>query len=124
MLPAPGQGALGIEVRSDHEEAFKAVAQLDHVPTRASVTAERGLLAALHGGCLAPIAALAEVNQGKLTLEAVVLSQDGSQRLDESYEVPFKESSWEQAVKSLSDHICSAMIDRGAIEMVQSHREE
>ena len=124
MLPAPGQGALGIEVRSEHQEAFQAVAQLDHIPTRAAVTAERGLLAALHGGCLAPIAALAEVDQGKLAMEAVVLAQDGSQRLDESFEVAFDESSWEQAVKTISDHICTAMIDRGAVEMVKSHREQ
>src|SRR5207248_1899707 len=55
MLPAVGQGALGIETRSD-EETQKLLTQLNHAQTRAACTAERSLLRALGGGCQLPIA--------------------------------------------------------------------
>jgi len=57
--PAPGQGALGIEVRADDDEAVKAVAALDHAPTRACVWIERQVLAAFDGGCHLPLGVLA-----------------------------------------------------------------
>lgn len=61
MLPAPGQGALAIEVRADDDQALTWVATLDDPATRAAVTAERLVLRLLQGGCLAPIAAYATV---------------------------------------------------------------
>ena len=54
MLPAVGQGALGIEARADDAATREALACLDHPPTHAAVKAERAMLAALHGGCMAP----------------------------------------------------------------------
>jgi hydroxymethylbilane synthase len=83
MLPAVGQGALGIEARTDDTGACAAVAPLGDPNTTAAVTAERSLLAALDGGCLAPVAALGRVrDDGQLQLTAAVLSPDGSVRLD------------------------------------------
>lgn len=82
VLPAVGQGALGIETRADDTVAGAAVALLDDPRTHQSVLAERALLAALRGGCLAPVGAwgrLTAVDQ--LLLDAVVLSGDGRQRL-------------------------------------------
>src|SRR5438105_3106529 len=57
MLPAVGQGALGIETRANDAETNALIARLDHAPTRAACTAERALLFALGGGCQVPIAA-------------------------------------------------------------------
>ncbi|MEX0824978.1 MAG: hydroxymethylbilane synthase [Pirellulaceae bacterium] len=82
MLPAPGQGALGIETRADDERAISILASLDDAESRAAVTAERSLLRELSGGCLAPIAALGTVDGNRLSLRAAVLSADGQQRLD------------------------------------------
>ncbi len=76
VCPAVGQGALGIETAVGHTEPC---AQLDHAPTRAAVTAERALLAALGGGCQVPIGAYATVADGHITLRAVVVSPDGAQ---------------------------------------------
>lgn len=60
MLPAPGQAALAVECREDDQELVTLLEQtLEHAPTRAAVTAERAVLAALEAGCTAPIAALA-----------------------------------------------------------------
>lgn len=81
ILPAVGQGALGIEIRANDARAQEAVAPLDHADTRASVIAERTLLAELRGGCLAPIGAWGRVEHGTLKLDAVVLSADGKTKI-------------------------------------------
>jgi hydroxymethylbilane synthase len=83
MLPAPAQGALAVECRTEDDELVGILSNLDHAPTRAAVTAERALLAALEAGCSAPVAALAEVLSGEageeLNLRGAVISLDGSQ---------------------------------------------
>ncbi|WP_300643975.1 hydroxymethylbilane synthase [Nocardioides sp.] len=82
MLPAPGQGALAVECRSDDAALIAALAVLDDPRTRAAVDAERAVLATLEGGCSAPIGALAEVVEGEdeeeLWVRAIALSPDGA----------------------------------------------
>jgi hydroxymethylbilane synthase len=81
FLPAVGQGALGLETRREGE-IRSLIAALDDAPSRASVVAERAFLAALQGGCLAPIGAYGQIDsRGQLRLDGVVLSPDGRQRL-------------------------------------------
>jgi hydroxymethylbilane synthase len=81
VLPAVGQGALGLETRRDDENTRSALAPLNDPDTWAAVQAERALLAHLRAGCLAPVGAWGRVSQGKLVLDAVVLSPDGRRRL-------------------------------------------
>jgi hydroxymethylbilane synthase len=81
MLPAPGQGALAVQCRTDDQETIRKLAVLDHQPTRMAVTAERAFLAALGGGCSLPVGALAIVNNERISLEGVVAAQDGSQSI-------------------------------------------
>jgi hydroxymethylbilane synthase len=83
MLPAPGQGALAVECRSSDTELVQAVgAALDDPRSRAAVTAERAVLAALEAGCSAPVGAMAEVAEGEdgdeLWVRAVALTHDGA----------------------------------------------
>ncbi len=83
MLPAPGQGALAVEVAASAPDLAKAVAEvLDDEATRAAVTAERELLRVLEAGCSAPVGALAEVAEGEdgmeIWLRGVVAAPDGS----------------------------------------------
>ena len=83
MLPAPGQGALAVECRADRTDLLDALAPLDDAATRAAVTAERSVLAALEAGCSAPVGALADVaedgfSEPELYLRAVVAAVDGS----------------------------------------------
>ena len=82
VLPAVGQGALGLETRRDDQAARQAVAPLNHPPTHQAVVAERVVLAALQGGCQAPIAAWCRTQNDRLTLTARVLSPDGSRKLE------------------------------------------
>ena len=81
MLPAVGQGALGIETREDDVETAKLVAALDDAATRACVTAERSLLHELEGGCQVPLGAWGRLEKGVLRLEACLLSPDGKECL-------------------------------------------
>ncbi len=78
MLPAPGQGALAMQVRADDAATLALVAPLDHAPTRAATTAERAFLRALGGGCQVPVAAYGEVNGNTLHLRGLVASEDGT----------------------------------------------
>ncbi|HSW53991.1 MAG TPA: hydroxymethylbilane synthase [Ignavibacteriaceae bacterium] len=78
MLPAVGQGALGIETRVDNKFVNDIVKSIHHEDTYKAVLAERALLKALEGGCQVPIGAFAEVKQSGLHLDALVGSLDGS----------------------------------------------
>lgn len=77
MLPAVGQGALGIEIKSTNKNVEKLLKSIHDADTFASVTAERTLLKELEGGCQVPIGAFAEVRSNGLFLEAMVGSLDG-----------------------------------------------
>jgi hydroxymethylbilane synthase len=77
MLPAIGQGALGIECRADDLETIEILAPLNHAPTRMSVTAERALLSAMGGGCQVPIGAHGQVVGDVLELSACVAALNG-----------------------------------------------
>ena len=78
MLPAPAQGAIGVEVRADDQRARELVAAIDCAATSRCVRAERALLAALKADCHSPVAALARVDDGGLRLDAELLDEDGS----------------------------------------------
>jgi hydroxymethylbilane synthase len=78
MLPAVGQGALGIETRSGDKTTIEIVKSIHHENTYAAVLAERVLLKTLEGGCQVPIGAFAEVKPNGLYLDALVGSLDGS----------------------------------------------
>jgi hydroxymethylbilane synthase len=78
MLPAPGQGALGLECRSNDARTRKLLAALHSKEAAACVAAERACLAGLGGGCHLPLGALGVVEKGKLTLRAVLALPDGS----------------------------------------------
>lgn len=78
ILPAVGQGALGIEIQEDNKAVEEIVKSLHHEDTYKAIIAERALLRALEGGCQVPIGAFAEVKSSGLYLDAVVGSLDGS----------------------------------------------
>jgi hydroxymethylbilane synthase len=78
MLPAPAQGAVGIEVRADDEIAQVIVGAIDYPATSCCVRTERALLAALGADCHSPVAALASLSGEMLTLRAELLAEDGS----------------------------------------------
>ena len=112
VLPAPGQGALAVECRSDDETMLSLLGGLDHAPTRAAVTAERRVLATLEGGCAAPIGTLADVVEGEdgpeLWLRAVALSADGAVAIRRSASGPVADAA------GLGDRLAQEMLADGA----------
>jgi hydroxymethylbilane synthase len=80
-LPAPAQGAIGIECRSDDERVRGLLQAIDHAPSRAEIEAERALLAALGGTCHSPVGVLCCPADGGLAMSAALFSPDGSERV-------------------------------------------
>lgn len=81
MLPAPAQGAVGIECRAGDAQARARLAAIGHADTRACVMAERALLVGLGGSCHSPVAALARIVDGMIQLDAEILSSDGAEHV-------------------------------------------
>ncbi|MFN7361482.1 MAG: hydroxymethylbilane synthase [Pirellulaceae bacterium] len=86
MLPAVGQAALGLEIAADRGDLKDALAELDDPATHQAVLAERSMLRALRGGCLAPVAALAACQSGRITLRGAVFDLDGSRSVQTTAE--------------------------------------
>jgi hydroxymethylbilane synthase len=117
MLPAVGQGALGLETRADDADTRAAVAPLDHPATHAAVTAERKVLSTLRGGCLAPVGALGRVEaDGRLHLSAVVLSRDGTRR------VGADDASAIHDTETLGRRVAEDLLRQGAADLIASSR--
>jgi hydroxymethylbilane synthase len=118
MLPAIGQGALGIEARIDDGDACTLLARFDDPQTHAAVVAERSLLARLRGGCLAPVAGWcrAATTAGELLLTGAVLSPDGRERLvrqaTAEIEVP----------ELLGQRVADALLNAGAAALIEQTR--
>jgi hydroxymethylbilane synthase len=107
MLPAPGQGALAVECRTDRAELVSLLALVDDPVTRAATTAERSLLAALQAGCMAPVGAYA-AGTDEVRLHGVVVAADGGTALRASTEGPATE-----AVR-LGRELAAELLRRGA----------
>ncbi len=118
MLPAVGQGALGLETRSDDRATIDWLSKLDHPPTHQAVVAERSLLSALQGGCLAPIAALGRVEGSQLQLAGRVLSLDGKQRLEAEDTAAASEA------VQLGNRLADDLLSQGAGELVRQSRDK
>lgn len=114
MLPAVGQGALGLEARTSDKQTLNALADLNHPDTQAAVIAERALLATLRAGCLAPVGAWGRVEGEELSLDAVVLSEDGRERLTANLagDANAPESIGKRAAETLIEQGAGALIDR------------
>jgi hydroxymethylbilane synthase len=83
LMPAPAQGVLAVECRTDDPDTAAQLGTLDHAPTRAAAIAERGFLAGLDAGCSTPVGALAELSvetggQPALRMSGVIAAPDGS----------------------------------------------
>uniref|UniRef100_A0AAU3I3K9 Porphobilinogen deaminase n=1 Tax=Streptomyces sp. NBC_01393 TaxID=2903851 RepID=A0AAU3I3K9_9ACTN len=117
VLPAPGQGALAIECAADNADLVAALAELDDPFTRAAVTAERSLLAALEAGCSAPVGAYADLLADgqivkEMRLRGVVGMTDGSTLVQLSTTGPVPETH-DQAML-LGRELAAEMLAKGA----------
>lgn len=117
MLPAVGQGALGIEARSNDRDILGILAGLNHAASHAAVLAERAMLATLEAGCLAPVGVWARVIDDQLTMDGIVLASDGSQRMATQVEGPT-----DQAVE-VGRQAAQELLAQGAADLITASRE-
>ncbi|MDO8208263.1 MAG: hydroxymethylbilane synthase [Gallionella sp.] len=111
-LPAVGQGALGIECRSDRLDVIAALQPLHHADTAACVLAERAMSRALNGSCQVPLGGFAEVQNGQLRMRGFVASPDGQR-------VMRAESAGDIAnPETLGKKIADALLAQGAGEIL------
>ncbi len=113
LLPAPGQGALAIQVREGDADLGPLVAALDHPPTRSAVTAERAILRGLGGGCMLPVATYARHTGGVLVVEGAVTSADGTRQARARAE---GEPSMAMA---LGAAVAEQLMDLGALQLLE-----
>jgi hydroxymethylbilane synthase len=78
MIPAPGQGCLGVQARSDDGETLAALAALDDLESRLAFEAERSLMRRLGGGCALPLGAYADVVGERIRMVAAVFTPEGA----------------------------------------------
>jgi len=81
-LPAPAQGAIAVECRTADRRVRALLGAIDHAASRAEVTAERALLAALGGSCHSPVAVLCDIDGAMLAMHAALFSPDGAERVE------------------------------------------
>jgi len=113
MCSAVGQGALAIETRADGP-GFDACAALDHPASHAAVTAERGVLASLGGGCQVPIGAYATVEGDTVKLLGVVASPDGSEIIRAESSGPVAEA------EALGRRLGGTLLEQGARQILET----
>jgi len=112
MLPAVGQGALGLEVRQGDYRLRELIAFLDDPLTHTAVTGERAFLARLEGGCVIPVAAHGRVAGDSLTLEALISDLEGRRYLRDSLTGPSQEAAF------LGGRLADHLLDRGGREIL------
>jgi hydroxymethylbilane synthase len=116
MLPAVGQGALGLETRTDDHTTRELLEPLNDPDTHSAVLAERTVLSTLRGGCLAPVGTWGRVVEGRLVLDAAVLSRDGSLRL-----VANSEGNCSESVE-LGMRVAQELLAQGAAALIADSR--
>jgi len=118
MAPAAGQGALAVVVRRDRSDLIDVLRVIDHFPTRAEVTAERSLIAAMEGGCHFPIGAYAHAEAGRLTLYGCTFSADAFRKIEVNVEGGLSEA------EDLGKRAAHMLMAKGADEIRAQWREK
>jgi len=116
-LPAGGQGAVGIESRSEDLATLRLLQCLHHSETAARVTAERAVVNRLQGGCQVPIAAFAELSGETLNLSALVGSLDGQTVYRSERSAPVQEA------EQLGVRVADELLQQGAAAILEALRD-
>ena len=117
VLPAPGQGALGLEVR-DEPELCAMLAPLNDCATQAATFAERMFMRRLGAGCYLPIAAYGKIEAGELALCGLVTSLDGREQVRVSRRIPWTPQSSLEAAERLGIDLAEQALAQGADRII------
>ena len=126
VLPAPGQGALGLEMRTE-PEVLELLAPLNNRQTQATTSAERMFMRRLGAGCYLPVAAYAAVAKGRFTLTGLVTSLDGQQQVRLSQSMPWTSKTSVERAEQLGIELAELALAQGADAIIQGlgmHKQE
>ena len=119
VLPAPGQGALGLELR-DEPDLLKLLAPLNDCPTQATTSAERMFMRRLGAGCYLPVAAYGSIAAGELVLTGLVTSLDGRDQVRVSGRIPWVTESSVERAEQLGVELAERALSQGADEIIKA----
>lgn len=114
FIPAPAQGALGIQARNQDESTLALLQSLEDDITRAEILAERTIVRLLGAGCSTPLGALAVAEAGTLTVHACVLSPDGKKRIDADAQGALADA------VLIGENVAQKLLSQGAQELLTS----
>ena len=113
FLPAPGQGALAVQIREDNRELAKLVAQIDDRDSRITAEAEREVLKATHGGCSIPLGAYAKISGDTITIDAVICDIEGHGFVKLSKTSPLPQA------RTCAGELAQELLDAGGKEILE-----
>ena len=114
FIPAPGQGALAIQSRADDVNTRAILMGLEDAPTRAAIEAERAIVSELNAGCSTPLGALARAYGEAVSINAAVLSVDGTRRISVNVQ-------GSGAPEVIGQRAARSLLDKGALELLVGH---
>lgn len=117
MLPAVGQGALGLECRTDDHVTGAGLNRLNDPATMSAVLAERAFLRALGGGCSLPVGAATQIDHGRIAIRGALLEPNGSQRLEARLEGAAEEA------ESLGNQLAKDLLEKGGKSILMALRQ-
>jgi hydroxymethylbilane synthase len=113
FLPAPGQGALGVQIREDNSELAELVSQINDRDSRITAEAEREVLKATHGGCSIPLGAYAKISGDTITIDAVISDIQGHGFVKLSKTTPLKQA------KTCAGELAQELLNAGGKEILE-----
>ncbi|MGD2094890.1 MAG: hydroxymethylbilane synthase [Phycisphaerales bacterium] len=116
FLPAPAQGALAVQIRTDDSELAELVSQLDDKHSRITAETERNILTAMHGGCSIPLGAYCQISGETITIDAMISDVEGKQYIKRSRAGRIDEA------KTCAEELAQEMLDAGGREILEKIR--
>ena len=114
FIPAPAQGALGIQTRADDDETNEIIAAIDDDNARITTAAERKILTTMQCGCHAPVGAYAEIDDGDIHIRAFISDLQGKNFISREVTGPAKD------VENLAENLATELLNAGGREILES----
>ncbi len=116
FLPAPAQGALAVQIRTDDNELAELVTKLDDKTSRIAVEAERAILSSMHGGCSIPLGVYSQISGDTITIDAVISDVEGDKYIKRSKTANISEA------KSCAEELAQELLNAGGREILDQIR--
>jgi len=117
FLPAPAQGALAVQIRTDDNELAELVSNLDDKKSRIAVEAERAILSSMHGGCSIPLGVYSQISGEKITIDAVISDVEGEKFIKRSKSANINEA------KFCAEELAQELLNAGGREILDQIRD-